>query len=139
MRYTCIQKCPECDYNNESHCVTPDIGDDLPHQVSCPVGNNPMWRPYNEQLKAWVRKCPYCGSEKLKVDSKKQNHMKYDKQSGKYMEVHTGSMRCNCCHSRGPTVSVTVPVNTYNVLEQVKAAVIQKWNDRIPTIVWKED
>ena len=140
MRYICTKKCAECDTSGTGNCVTPDLkGDPSLHDISCPVGNEPCWRPYNESVKGYATECPFCGSTKLKLDSKKINSPRY-LGPGKWEDGHTGSIRCNSCHARGPTVTVWVPRHTLGgIHEMLKAAVLSKWNDRFKTLTWKEN
>lgn len=108
------------------------------HAISCPVGNNPCWRPYNVSVKGYAAECPFCGSTKLKFDSKKINSPRYIG-PGQWEDGHTGSVRCNSCHARGPTVTVWVPHNTRgSVAEKLKSAVLDKWNSRHRSVTWKE-
>ena len=74
-----------------------------------------------------LKNCPFCGGEKLKIDSK----------SRKDTEVY--SVRCNKCHARGGTVSISIKGVLkncgYGVLrelrEQAKVKAIKEWNRRI--------
>lgn len=47
-----------------------------------------------------LNKCPFCGSEKLKIGTKVTDRRDY-----KGEDTITASVRCNRCHARGPTVS----------------------------------
>lgn len=75
--------------------------------------------------------CPFCGSLKVKLDSKKIASPRYIG-PGQWEDGHTGSIRCNSCHARGPTVTVWVPHNTRSgVTEKLREAVLNKWNCRV--------
>lgn len=78
-----------------------------------------------------IANCPFCGSTKLKVDSKKINRPRY-LETGKWEDGHTGSMRCMRCHARGPTVTVWVPRHTISgILDLLKDAAVAAWNRRV--------
>lgn len=49
-----------------------------------------------------LKPCPFCGSEKLKIEKKS----KFDGTYGLYtiVEQNTYSVRCNVCHARGGDV-----------------------------------
>ena len=49
--------------------------------------------------KTTLKPCPFCGSTKLKIDSKGRTI------SYLHIDVITASVRCNICHSRGGTAS----------------------------------
>lgn len=74
--------------------------------------------------------CPFCGSKKLKVDHKKQSTFKYIE--GKRYSFFSVTVRCNKCHARGPTVSVSVPTSSlqYSVDDTLKDKAIESWNTR---------
>jgi Lar family restriction alleviation protein len=85
-----------------------------------------------------VKHCPFCGSTKLKADSKKINRPRY-LTGDKWEDGHTGSMRCNRCHARGPTVTVWVPRHTLTgIQERIKDAAIEAWNRRAELPAWEE-
>lgn len=50
-----------------------------------------------------LRECPFCKKNKLKVETKRK-HVGYN---GLDYSVYllSASVRCNCCHARGPVVS----------------------------------
>lgn len=50
-----------------------------------------------------LKPCPFCGSTKLKIDSKRKL-IHY-----KHTVYYTTSVRCSCCHARGETTSGEVP------------------------------
>lgn len=63
-----------------------------------------------------LRPCPFCGSTKLKVESK---HNEY---------AHTASVRCNKCYARGSTVSGNK--QGWSADEATKQKAMELWNDR---------
>lgn len=63
---------------------------------------------------------PFCGSTKLKLEKKRALY--------KGHKAYVASVRCNCCHARGGTVTnLTIP---YGVKEDVENTAYQLWNDR---------
>ena len=70
--------------------------------------------------------CPFCGKDKLKVDSKSGHRFT----SGKKVNTLTGSVRCNCCHGRGPTVTVSYMGQCIGILEQLEEKAFEAWNMR---------
>ena len=63
-RYTCVQKCPELDYDNKKHCS--EYEDGYCHKYTkehgcCPVGNLPIWKEVEDdkQITRDCRKCVY--------------------------------------------------------------------------------
>ena len=84
-------------------------------------------------------KCPFCGSEKLKVDSKTSGRFEYpskkpDPKVIRYKR-HTVSVRCNKCKARGPTTTVLVPCPTGHSwgvdIKAVEAEAYKVWNTRV--------
>lgn len=68
------------------------------------------------------KSCPFCGSDKLKIDSKRTFN---------YSTNHCSvSIRCMKCHARGPVVGVNMPKNQYNEREICESAAIDTWNRR---------
>lgn len=76
--------------------------------------------------------CPFCGSEKLKVDSKTAKRTKYIG-STRYNTI-TASVRCNRCFSRGPTVSMDYLYDNFEdhnrVIKELDIKAFEKWNNR---------
>lgn len=78
--------------------------------------------------------CPFCGGEKLKVESKRKNI------SYRHLSVVTKSVRCNRCHARGGTASGEVgnysfgtPKSDKLTTEQeIETRAIELWNTRKP-------
>ena len=73
-----------------------------------------------------LKPCPFCGGEKLKIDCKSRN------------DIETYSVRCNKCHARGGTASISIKGVLVNqgyaalkeVREQAKEKAIEAWNTR---------
>ena len=81
-----------------------------------------------------LRKCPICGGEKLKIESKTKD-IPY-----RHVRQHTLSVRCNKCHARGGTVSGEIgnysfgtPVSEkHTTLKELEEKAIEAWNNRKP-------
>lgn len=76
-----------------------------------------------------LKPCPFCGSTKLKIDQKTSSNAKWNKEAKKCYKLVVVTVRCNKCHTRGPTVSMYAgwydrPIE---VLEEEAKKV---WNDR---------
>ena len=72
--------------------------------------------------------CPFCGSTKLKVDQKTSSNTNSETRRCDKLVVVT--VRCNKCHTRGPTVSMYA--GWYDRPAQVlNNAAIEAWNQRI--------
>lgn len=65
-------------------------------------------------MKQTLKPCPFCGSDKLKVDNRK----------GTY------SIRCNRCHARGCTSSIWSDNTTISEEDAINKAV-ELWNRRV--------
>lgn len=78
--------------------------------------------------------CPFCGKDKLKVE------LKSGRPTGIGMNrciPYTASVRCNCCHSRGPTATKKLFKYKNNYLkfeEAVKEEAYKLWNSRIQEV-----
>lgn len=77
------------------------------------------------------KSCPFCGGTKLKLESKTTKLSLEDRYSG-YKSKFTGSIRCNICHSRGPTCTIKLKTNsmTNNDLETLSQIAFDAWNNR---------
>lgn len=75
-----------------------------------------------------LKPCPFCGGNKLKVDSRKNNNTRWI--NNKMEECHVVTVRCNRCHTRGPTVSVYLGWGQYKAAEIMNDAAIEAWNRR---------
>lgn len=71
-----------------------------------------------------LKPCPFCGSTKMKVDSKRGT-IRLGKQR---VSV---SVRCNSCNARGPVVGITMDAGRYNERELVGEEVFEMWNRRM--------
>ena len=98
-----------------------------------------------------TRFCPFCGGYKLKIESKTKAWGIYG--NNIYCREYTMSVRCNKCHSRGPTINGIVyerternkdvyEINTNTIKEKSKKKVygspselerlaIKEWNNRL--------
>lgn len=71
-----------------------------------------------------MKPCPFCGSTKLKIDSKRTFGY-----GGKYHCSVT--VRCSKCHARSPVVGIEMPVGRYDEREICEEKVIEAWNRRV--------
>lgn len=67
--------------------------------------------------------CPFCGSDKTKVESKRGRVLLGEQRVSL-------SVRCNLCKARGPVVGVTMKTGRYNEIELFGDVVYEKWNER---------
>ena len=74
------------------------------------------------------KSCPFCGKNKLKVDSRKGSSAGWEKNV--HLFSYVVSVRCNCCHARGPSVSVKIPDGATNAVTLCEEAAIKAWNER---------
>ena len=58
-----------------------------------------------------LKPCPFCGSDKLKIDSKSGRIHYYEKDGMNPWQNVVYSIRCNCCHARGGAVSSDLPTS----------------------------
>lgn len=70
-----------------------------------------------------LKPCPFCGGEKLKIDSKRT----FRHGGKKHCSV---SIRCMKCHARSPVVGVVMPDGHYNETKICETAVCEAWNRR---------
>lgn len=93
-----------------------------------------------------LRICPFCESDKLKIDMKKKGTRYFG--IGQ-LEYYTASVRCNVCHARGGAVSGFVRNRRFVdkddwlkdeiSIEELERGAVEKWNTRKPeeTVVAK--
>lgn len=81
----------------------------------------------DEQLKP----CPFCGSMKLKIDSKRTK-MHGEMVDGNYKSRSrcAVTVRCSKCHTRGPVAGVVVYDGEYNEISLGSKLAIEQWNKR---------
>ena len=78
-------------------------------------------------------KCPFCGSEKLKVEHK--NKFKDIRRNFIRMSF---SVRCNSCHARGGIVTRDIQYdNQADTISEAKNKAIEKWNMRYISSLFK--
>ncbi|MBD9292864.1 restriction alleviation protein, Lar family [Coprococcus sp. AF38-1] len=70
-----------------------------------------------------LKPCPFCGSTKLKIESKRT--FNYGK---KHCSV---TVRCMKCHARSPVVGINLDNNQYNERELCELQVTEAWNTRV--------
>jgi len=80
-----------------------------------------------------LKSCPFCGGYKLKIDSKSKSVNYLIKGYYKHFNKVTVSVRCNKCHSRGPTTSGIICSNNeyFEELTKVCNEVIYKSDNDI--------
>jgi ssDNA-binding Zn-finger/Zn-ribbon topoisomerase 1 len=61
------------------------------------------------------RECPFCGSNKVKVEGKTKKALSYEG-----LEHRTYAVRCNKCHARGGTSSGYIRNALYSLTERGK-------------------
>lgn len=71
-----------------------------------------------------ISPCPFCGSTKLKVESKHHGQHYYE-------GTHSATVRCNKCHARGPTASCKVEKGKYHADTVTEQKAIELWNARV--------
>lgn len=86
-----------------------------------------------------LKVCPFCESDKLKIDMKKKGTRYFG--IGE-LENYTASVRCNVCHARGGAVSGFVRNRRFVdkddwlkdeiSIEELERRAIEKWNTRKP-------
>lgn len=86
-----------------------------------------------------LRICPFCESDKLKIDMKKKGTRYFG--IGQ-LEYYTASVRCNVCHARGGAVSGFVRNRRFVdkddwlkdeiSIEELERGAVEKWNTRKP-------
>lgn len=80
-----------------------------------------------------LKPCPFCGSEKLKVESKSGRIHYCEKNGMRHWQKVVFSIRCNSCHARGGTTSADLPTMTSDKTkrEEAEYRAIEAWNRRI--------
>lgn len=82
-----------------------------------------------------LKPCPFCGSNKLKIETKSGRIHYYEKNGMKSWQNVVFSVRCNSCHARGGTTSTDLPREGYysdleNKRKNATNKAIEKWNSR---------
>ena len=82
-----------------------------------------------------LKPCPFCGSDKVKVEGKNKKSLSYEG-----LEHRTYAVRCNKCHSRGGTASGHIRNHFYHLTErgkelmesesEIRKRAIENWNRR---------
>jgi Lar family restriction alleviation protein len=80
---------------------------------------------------AELKPCPFCGSTKLKIDKKTSSNTKWNNETKRCDKLVVVTVRCNVCHTRGPTTSMYAgrydrPTKT------LEEKAIEVWNTRTP-------
>lgn len=83
-----------------------------------------MLNTQNEKDNKQIKPCPFCGSDKLKIDSKRTFQYGHKK----HCSVTVRGMKC---HARSPVVGGNMPDGQYNEREICEEAVIEAWNRRV--------
>ena len=91
---------------------------------------------------AKLKPCPFCGSDKLKIESSSSKYRDRPTDIGGWVlyRHYIMSVRCNVCYARGCTVSGDVVIDTrygdlvlpgYTTVEKIKEETIEAWNRRV--------
>jgi hypothetical protein len=82
-----------------------------------------------------LKPCPFCGSEKVKIEGKNKKALFYEG-----LEHRTYAVRCNKCHARGGTASGYIRNLFYHLTErgkelmeteyQIRCRAVEAWNRR---------
>ena len=82
-----------------------------------------------------LKVCPFCGSNKLKIDSKNGPIHYYEKDGMKLWQRVTFSVRCNSCKARGGPYGIDMSIDNLELRkgQEQKAynEAIGRWNKRI--------
>ena len=78
---------------------------------------------------AELKPCPFCGGTKLKVDQKTSSSSKWNSEKRMLDKLIVVTVRCNRCHTRGPTTSLWGNWID-NPIETLGGAAIEAWNRR---------
>lgn len=96
-----------------------------------------MFKINHEGVDVEAKPCPFCGSEKLKLETKNGPIHHYEKNGMRIWQNVKFSVRCNSCHARGGVVSEDLPTDGSLPLEEVRqmrydtgVKAIEKWNRR---------
>lgn len=75
--------------------------------------------------------CPFCGSRKLKIDSKR-THICGKFENGRYVGQKrcAVTIRCMKCFARSPVAGIVMPDGRYNEEELMQDEVSKLWNRR---------
>ena len=76
-----------------------------------------------------LKPCPFCGSTKLKVDQKTGSSSKWNSERKSLDKLIVVTVRCNRCHTRGPTTSLWGNWSD-RPKETLGDAAIEAWNWR---------
>lgn len=73
--------------------------------------------------------CPFCGSTKLKIDQKTSSSTKRNNETKRSDKLVVVTVRCNKCHTRGPTTSMWSG-QFDRPIEALSEAAAEAWNRR---------
>lgn len=79
-----------------------------------------------------TKSCPFCGSENLKLETKRSKNVTLEERYAGYKVRIVGSIRCNKCFSRGPTCHISSKNSTLNKVQQLllENMAYDNWNKR---------
>ena len=76
-----------------------------------------------------LKPCPFCGSKKLKIDQKTSSTTKWNSEMGRIDKLVVVTVRCNKCHTRGPTTSMYAGFYD-SPAKALEEKAIEVWNTR---------
>ena len=81
-----------------------------------------------------LKPCPFCGSTRLKIESKRGKISYYEKDGMMPWQNVKYSVRCNACHARGGVASTDLPVvqlgDYQKKVVEAKGKAVEMWNRR---------
>lgn len=78
---------------------------------------------------AELKPCPFCGGTKLKIDQKTSSSTKWNSEKGRLDKLVVVTVRCNKCHTRGPTTSTYAGFYD-SPIKMLEEKAIEVWNTR---------
>lgn len=76
-----------------------------------------------------LKPCPFCGSTKFEINQKMSSNTKYNPKTKRLEKFVVVTVRCNKCHTRGPTTSIYAGWND-RPTQMLKEKAIEVWNRR---------
>ena len=76
-----------------------------------------------------LKPCPFCGGTKLKIDQKTSSTTKWNSETKRVDKLVVVTVRCNKCHTRGPTTSMYAGFYD-SPTKALEEKAIEAWNTR---------